>query len=76
MSKGAMDVAPDGGAVFEEVLCLPPMEQEGGLERFLEVLRARAVPMGLRSSSVVGHGHRFLPTTLLVLGPLVVEMLG
>ena len=27
--EGAMDVAPDGGTILEEVLCLPPMEGRG-----------------------------------------------
>ena len=34
-----MEVAPNGGIVFEEVLCLPHMERVGGLERLLEVFR-------------------------------------
>jgi hypothetical protein len=39
LTKGATDVAPDGGAVFEEMLRLSPMEQAGGLKRLLKVLR-------------------------------------
>jgi hypothetical protein len=37
LAEGAMDVALYGGAVLEEVLCLPPMESAGGLERLPEV---------------------------------------
>ena len=76
LAEGATDVALDGGAVFEEVLRLPPMEQEGGLKRLLEVLGARTMPVGLRYDSTVSRGHRLLPTTLLVLVPLVAVALG
>jgi hypothetical protein len=58
--KGVVDVASDGGVVFQEVLHRSPMERVGGLERLLKVL-------GLRTSSVVGRGHHLLPATLLVL---------
>jgi len=39
LTVGVMDVAPDGGAVFEEMLRLFPMQWAGGLKRFFEVLR-------------------------------------
>ena len=54
----------------------PPMEQEGGLKRLLEVLGARTMPVGLRYDSTVSRDHRLLPTTLLVLVPLVAVALG
>jgi len=37
LAEGTTDVALHGGAVLEEVLCLPPMEWAGGLECLLEV---------------------------------------
>ena len=76
LSKGAMDVAPDGGAVFEEVLRLPPVERAGGLECLLEVLMARTAPTGLRPGDAVGQGHHLLPAVLPVLVLLVAAMLG
>ena len=33
LAEGATNVALDGGTIFEEVLHLPPVEREGGLER-------------------------------------------
>jgi hypothetical protein len=57
-----MDVALHGGAVLEEVLCLPPVERVGGLERLLEVFWACASLAGLRSGGVVGRSHHLLPT--------------
>ena len=71
-----MDVAPNGGGILEEVLCLPAMEWAGGFERLLEVLGARSVPMGLTPGGAVGRVHHLLPTVLLVLVPLVMMMLG
>ena len=37
LARGATHVALHGGIVFEEVLCLPPMERVGGLEHLHEV---------------------------------------
>jgi hypothetical protein len=37
LAEGAMDVALHGITILEEMLCLPPMEWAGGLERLLEV---------------------------------------
>ena len=76
LAEGATDVAPNGGVVLEEVLCLPLMEQAGGFKLLLEVLRACGAPMGLRPSGTVGHGHHLHPMMLLVLVPLVTTMLG
>ena len=76
LAEGAMDVAPDGGTIFEEVLRLPPMEQEGGLKSLLEVLGACTSPVGLRPSNVVGRNHHLLPMVLLVLVLLVMASLG
>ena len=76
LAEGATDVAPHGSAILEEVLCLPPMEQAGGLERLLEVFWACASPVGLWPSSIVGHGHHLLPSALSVLGPPIIASLG
>ena len=70
-----MDVAPHGGAILEEVLCLSPVEWAGGLEHPLKVLRACTMPTGLRSSSVIGRDHH-LPMVLSILIPLVIATLG
>jgi hypothetical protein len=74
--EGATDVAPDGGSILEEVLCLPFMEWAGGFKCLLEVLGVRGVPTGLRLGGVDDRCHHLLPTTLSVLAPLVVAMLG
>jgi hypothetical protein len=37
LDEGATDVALHGITVLEEMLCFPPMEWAGGLERLLEV---------------------------------------
>ena len=76
LAKGAVDVAPNGGIVFEEVLHLPLMEWAGGLERLLQVLWTRTTPVGLRPSGAVSHSHYLLPTMVLVLVPLITVMLG
>ena len=52
------------------------MEQVGGLEHLLKVLRAHTMPMGLRPYGAVDHGHHLLPMVLPVLVPLVAAMLG
>jgi hypothetical protein len=57
LAKGDKNVAPDGGAVLEEVLCLPPMEQAGALKCLLDVIGVRTPPTGLKPSGAVGHGH-------------------
>jgi hypothetical protein len=46
LAEGAMDVALHGITVLEEMLCLPPMEWAGGLERLLEVFQACSAPRG------------------------------
>jgi hypothetical protein len=71
-----MDVAPDGGAVFEEVLRLSLVERVGGLKCHIKVLGACVVPARLRSGDTVSHGHHLLPVALLVLVPLVAASLG
>ena len=71
-----MDVAPNGGAVHQEVLRLSLVERARGLERFLEVLGACATTVGLRSSHAVGCSHHLLPTALLILVPLMAMVLG
>jgi hypothetical protein len=76
LAKGATDVAPDGGIVLEEVLCLLPVEQAGGFERLLEVLEVRDTFTGLSLGSAVGHDHYLLPVALSVLVPLIAVMLG
>ena len=74
--EGATDVALHGSTVLEEVLCLPPVELVGGLERLLEVFRACTLPVRLRSGGAVGHGHHLLYVAFLVLVTPVVASLG
>jgi hypothetical protein len=76
LAEGAADVAPDGGTVFQEVLCQSSMEWTGGLDRLLEALGACAAPAGLRPRGVVGRDHHLLPTALLILVPLLTVALG
>jgi len=45
LAKHPMDVAPNDGVVLEEVLRLPLIEWAAGLQRHLEVLRARTLLM-------------------------------
>jgi hypothetical protein len=52
------------------------VEQAEGLKCFVEVLRVRAMPTGLRPSSAVGCGHHLLPVMLSVLLRLITVMLG
>jgi hypothetical protein len=52
------------------------MEWAGGLERLLEVIKARAMPVGLRPGDANSRGHHLLPMALPVLVPLVAAMLG
>jgi hypothetical protein len=52
------------------------VEQAEGLECLVKVLRVRAMPTGLRPSSVVGCGHHLLPVMLSVLLLLIAVMLG
>ena len=75
LAEGAIDVTLHGGIVLEEVLCLPPVEWAGGLERLLKVFWACTSPARLRSGGTVGHAHLLLPTSLSVLAPPVVVSL-
>jgi hypothetical protein len=76
LAVGATDVAPNDGAVLEEVLHLPSMERAEGFECLPEVFGACIAPVGLRPGDVVGHGHHLLPTVLSVLILLVAVTLG
>jgi hypothetical protein len=52
------------------------MEWAGGLECLLEVLGARATPMGLRPGDANDRGHHLLSMALPVLVLLVIATLG
>jgi hypothetical protein len=57
LAKDATNVAPDGGVVLEEVLCLPPVEQAGALKCLLKVIGVRTPPTGLKLGGAVGRDH-------------------
>jgi hypothetical protein len=75
-AKGATDVAPHSGVVFQDMPHLAAVERARGFERLLEVFRTHGAPMGLRYISAVSHGHHFLPTALLLPGHYIVAVLG
>jgi hypothetical protein len=57
LAKDAMNVAPNGGIVLEEVLCLPPVEQAGDLKCLLKVIGVHTPPTRLKLGGAVGRGH-------------------
>jgi hypothetical protein len=46
LAEGATDVAPDGGAVFEEVLLLSPWSKKGASSTFSKCMGRASCPQG------------------------------